>query len=72
METPAMLEATLAELPEIYDWPVASGSPSNIWPDDRSWFVFTSWDLSGTRVSGSAELVASVVADAELETINYP
>jgi hypothetical protein len=72
MQTPALLEATLAELPGIYDWPEAAGSPSNIWPDDRSWFVYSNYDLSGTRVSGSAELVASVVADSELETITAP
>ena len=67
-----MLEATLAELSELYDWPEVDGSPSNIWPDDRSWFVYTDWDLSGTRVSGSEELVASIVADQRLESISYP
>jgi hypothetical protein len=72
MQTPALLEATLAELPGIYDWPEAVGSPNNIWPDDRSWLVFSDYDLSGTRVSGSAELVASVVADPGLETVRYP
>jgi hypothetical protein len=72
LETPAVLEATLAELPAVYDWPEVHGSPSNIWPDDRSWFVFSDYDLSGTRVSGTTELVASVVADEFLETTNWP
>jgi hypothetical protein len=71
-EASALLEATLAELPDVYDWPEADGSPSNIWPDDKSWFVYSGYDLSGTRVSGSAEFVASVVADSELETVRYP
>ena len=49
-------------------------APSRLgrWPDNRSWFVYTDWDLSGTRVSGTAELIDSVVADLELETIDYP
>ena len=67
-----MIEATLAELPDIYDWPEVCASPSNIWPEDRSWFVYSDWDLSGTRVSGTAKLIDAVVADLKLETINYP
>jgi hypothetical protein len=31
MESPLVLEATLGELTEIYDWPEVHGSPSNIW-----------------------------------------
>jgi hypothetical protein len=71
-KTPVALAATLAELPEIYDWPDADGSPSNIWPEDRSWFVYSDYDLSGTKVSGSRDLVARVVADSVLETVSYP
>ena len=69
---PVVIEATLAELPDIYDWPEVCASPSNIWPEDRSWFVYSDWDLSGTRVSGTAKLIDAVVADLKLETINYP
>lgn len=47
-------------------------SPSNIWPEDRSWFVWTDYDLSGTKVSGSADLIDAVRSDACLETIDWP
>ncbi len=44
-------------------------TPSNIWPADQSWLVYTDWDLCGTRVSGSVDLVERIEADPELETI---
>jgi len=47
-------------------------SPSNFWPADQSWFVYTDWDLQGTKVSGSAALIAALVEDLRLETIVGP
>jgi hypothetical protein len=44
-------------------------SPTNVWSCDRSWFVWTDWDLQGTRVSGSRRLIESMKATAELETV---
>jgi hypothetical protein len=72
LETLVVVEATVSELPSIYDYAEVKGSPSNIWPEDRSWLVYSDADLSGTRVSGSAELVRRIVADDELETTSYP
>lgn len=48
------------------------GTPSNIWPGDRSWPVFTDSDLWGTKVSGSDELIAEIRADERLETVEWP
>ena len=48
-----------------------SGSPSNWWPEDRSWFVYTDWDLWGTKVSGSRELIDAIANDERLETIAW-
>ena len=48
-----------------------STTPSNFWPIDRSWFVHTNWDLSGTQVSGSAEFIAAIEANEYLETIRW-
>ena len=48
------------------------GTPSNFWPMDRSWFVYTDWDLWATKVSGPTTLLAALEADAELETITWP
>lgn len=47
------------------------GTPSNIWPMDRSWFVYTDWDLWGTKVSGSQSLIDDLISDPDLETIAW-
>lgn len=44
-------------------------SPSNVWPEDRSWFIYTDWDFCGTKVSGSRSLIEALTADEELETV---
>ncbi|MFX4270757.1 hypothetical protein ACQBAR_09085 [Propionibacteriaceae bacterium Y1685] len=51
---------------------VYDASPSNIWPVDRSWFVLTDWDLMGTKISGSAELISRLEAEPGLETTRWP
>nr|CTQ90460.1 hypothetical protein [Kibdelosporangium sp. MJ126-NF4] len=48
-----------------------STTPSNLWPADRSWFVYTDWDLWATRISGPPELIAAVTAHSELETTRW-
>lgn len=48
------------------------GSPSNFWAVDRSWFVWTDWDLQGTKVSGSPQLVAALEGCSALETTAWP
>jgi hypothetical protein len=47
-------------------------SPANIWPADRSWLVFTDWDLSGTKVYGPPGLLAMIEEDEFLETVWLP
>lgn len=46
-------------------------SPSNWWPADRSWFVWTDYDLTATRVSGSRELIETVRSHPQLETLDW-
>jgi hypothetical protein len=46
-----------------------SGSPANIWPEDRSWFVYTDWDLWATKLSGDRELLHRALEDEELEAV---
>jgi len=46
-------------------------TPNNLWPEDRSWFVWTDSDLQGTRVSGARQLVDAVKAAAGLETLDW-
>jgi hypothetical protein len=71
-DKPLVVTHSLDGLAKLYDWDAVHGPPGNVWPLDRSWFVYTDWDLSGTRVGGSPDLVASVVADSQLETVSYP
>jgi hypothetical protein len=45
-------------------------TPSNIWPRDRSWFVWTDWHLWASRVSGPVELINALRLDPGLETFD--
>jgi len=64
-----LFRCDLRELRSVWDADAFDGSPSNIWPADRSWFVYTDWDLTGTKVSGTDELVSAIEADEELEAV---
>jgi hypothetical protein len=72
MREPRLLEGRLGELVELYDDARFPGSPSNIWPQDRSWLVYTDWDLRGTKISGDPALMTALAADALLETVPLP
>lgn len=41
------------------------------WPQDRAWLVWTDWDLSGTKVYGSAALIEELREHPVLETIDW-
>ena len=60
---------SLGDILTAYTSPHFYGTPSNLWPDDRSWMVYTDSDLWGTKVSGSRELIASLQEDELLETV---
>ncbi|QSB04208.1 hypothetical protein [Natronoglycomyces albus] len=66
-----VFEGRLADLEALRLLPFSS-SPSNIWPADRSWLLYTDWDLWGTKVTGPAELLARLEADDFLETAWLP
>jgi hypothetical protein len=59
----------VGELPSVLDLDDFAATPNNIWPADRSWLVYTDYDLSATKVSGSAHLIERLEADLELETM---
>jgi hypothetical protein len=62
-------EGTLDELAGLYDDDEVPGAPSNLWPEDRSWLLYTDADSWATRVSGSFELRDALVGDPRLETV---
>ncbi len=59
----------VGQLGEVIDLTTSKRfSPSNFWPEDRSWFIYTDYDLFGTKVSGSSALARAVDSQPELET----
>ncbi len=46
-------------------------TPDNIWPADRSWLLFTDYDLWATRLIGRPEVVAALENDSVLETVPF-
>lgn len=47
-------------------------TPTNLWSPDRSWFIWTDYDLQATRISGRRELVEMVEQHPTLETATWP
>jgi hypothetical protein len=70
---PTLLSGPLEAIRELVDGesPYRS-TPSNFWPHDRAWFVWTDWDLWATKISGSLALVDAIRAEPDLETIDWP
>jgi hypothetical protein len=66
-----VVKCALSELRGLYDFEDVDDSPSEIWPADRSWFVWTDHDLNGTRVRGSRSLIDSIIADPVMETTSW-
>ncbi|BCW33091.1 hypothetical protein NtRootD5_34220 [Arthrobacter sp. NtRootD5] len=46
-------------------------TPANIWSSDRSWLVYTDYDLWATKVSSSSELINELRANPLLETLDW-
>jgi len=72
-DTPHLWRGPLRSIPDLIDdfGGAYPSSASNFWPVDRSWFVWSDWDLLGTKVSGSRELVAAVKANSSLEAVDW-
>ena len=62
----------LETVASMYDDKAVVASPTNFWPSDRSWFVYTDWDLLGTKVSGPAELIEALRMHPTLEVLDFP
>ncbi|MHA7175365.1 hypothetical protein ACX80D_01800 [Arthrobacter sp. Sr24] len=70
--------------PEIYtgaDWvnhapwhhsPTRPQSPNLLWPADHAWVLVTEIDFDSTVVGGSAELIAAIVQDPNIEALVLP
>lgn len=47
-------------------------TPTNIWAVDRSWFVYTDYDLLATKVSGPKLLIDRLRAHPDIESKTWP
>lgn len=58
------------------DWQARNGwehlMPSQLWPDDRAWFLASDVDSDSTLIGGSRALIADVLACESLETAEIP
>ena len=72
MERPHTFQGTIRDAIGQYDDPSQRGAPNNVWPEDKSWFIYTDYDLLATKVSGDDALVAAIRQDDELETQALP
>ncbi|ALG09868.1 hypothetical protein [Kibdelosporangium phytohabitans] len=68
-DTPTLMHGPLDAVPELVT--EMAMTPSNLWPADRSWLVYTDWDLWATRVSGPPALIRAIEAHPDLETVRW-
>lgn len=66
---PVVYGGRLSELLQQYASSEVNSSPSNIWPEDKGWFVWTDWDLSGTEINGPCALIESLERHPELDVL---
>ncbi|NJP77500.1 hypothetical protein HCK01_09210 [Streptomyces sp. AA8] len=67
-----VLSGRLGDAQALYDIDEPDFSPSNLWPEDRSWIVYTDYDLWGTKVVGPTALIDALVGDTEIEAVRLP
>ncbi|GHF46068.1 hypothetical protein GCM10010218_29130 [Streptomyces mashuensis] len=67
-----VLAGRLGDAFALYDHPGHRSSPSNLWPEDRSWVTYTDWDLWGTKVAGPAALIGALLGDHFIEAVRLP
>nr|WTA70121.1 hypothetical protein OHB51_13625 [Micromonospora sp. NBC_00855] len=72
-DNPHVWRGPLSAVPELLEERGGSYafSATNLWPTDRSWFVWTDYDLLATKVSGAGPLVEAVKSHPALETVDW-
>lgn len=71
-DAPHVRAGRLGDAHALYDNPEADFSPSNLWAEDRSWVLYTDYDLWATKVSGPESLVEALLRDPVIEAVRLP
>ncbi|WP_274917875.1 hypothetical protein [Streptomyces sp. WZ-12] len=70
---PTVLTGRLGDARDLYHHPdLMAYSPSNIWPEDRTWVTYTHFDLHGTKVAGPTPLIEALFNAPGLEALRLP
>ncbi len=51
----------------LFDRPGYFSSPQNVWPDDRSWVLYTDSNAWATLISGSTDLIEDILHCPDLK-----
>ncbi|MFH0177074.1 hypothetical protein [Streptomyces cacaoi] len=62
----------LGDAQSLFDHPDILSTPSNLWATDRSWVIYTDYDLWATKVCGPRPLVEALLTDLEIEAVRLP
>ena len=71
-DIPYVFRGRLGDVDALPAHPDYRGTPRNLWPDDRTWAIYTSYDFWATRVSGPTDLIEQLLADPLLEVDRLP
>jgi hypothetical protein len=66
---PPIADEDASESDEPRTGPSVIQSPNQWWPEDRAWCVASEIDFDSTLVAGSADLIAEITADPQLEAL---
>lgn len=66
-DLPHLYSGDFGDLTAFLTKPHFGGTPEYWWPGDRSWCVFTDWDLAFTLIGGSRAIVEACVTHPKLE-----
>lgn len=58
-------------LPSMLRQGLPEVTPEFWWPEDRAWVVWTDWDLLGSKVFGSRNLIEKLRRHPDLETLDW-
>ena len=68
-ESDLLFEGELQDVFAAREVEGVNSSPNRWWPEDRTWFIHTDYDLTFTLIGGESELIDALLSDDQLECI---